>query len=152
MGVKEEPQGPSRTRRIIDTPVMAEQLCKMLLVLLLVGHLQLQVCASKRYLVELENGAQKNVAGKDELTLEEERSESAPSPPGQDYGLRYERGKEDFEFSTKDEDAAKEVKTTKTKTKEVKDTKTETKEKDEFEGIEESEESMKDFIMSNFDD
>ena len=70
----------------------------------------------------------------------------------QDYGLRYERGKEDFEFSTKDEDAAKEVKTTKTKTKEVKDTKTETKEENEFEGIEESEESMKDFIMSNFDD
>merc|ERR1711936_1326530 len=120
----------------------AKQLCKMLLVLLLLGHLQLQVCASKRYLVELENGAQKNMGGKDELTLEEERSESAPSPPGQDYGLRYERGKEDFEFSTKDEDAAKEVK----------DTKTETKEKDEFEGIEESEESMKDFIMSNFDD
>ena len=65
----------------------------------------------------------------------------------QDYGLRYERGKEDFEF-----DAAKEVKTTKTNTKEVQDTKTETKEKNELEGIEESEESMKEFIMSNFDD
>ena len=70
----------------------------------------------------------------------------------QDYGLRYERGKEDFEFSTKNEEAAKEVKATKTNTKEVQDTKTETKEKNELEGIEESEESMKEFIMSNFDD